>query len=111
MPRDRGQSRLFGADRWPAGRHRTAYDRMIAARRRAGSLEEVDQSLVALGRSAADLCDELAGIDEARWHFIAALKVAADIDARLRTVGGPEHDAFAELLAQASGSAPSGDAD
>src|SRR6516162_8473002 len=102
MPPGRRQSRLFGADAWPAARHRGAFDRMIAARRRAGSLEDVDQSLVALGRSAADLLDELAGDSESRWHFVAALKVAVDIDARLRTVGGPEHDAFAELLAAAA---------
>ena len=49
-----------------------------------------------------------AGDPDAAWHLNAALKLLAELDGRLRQIGGPEHDAFAELLAAASGPAPPG---
>ena len=90
-------------------RLRRAADDTLRAMRRSGRLEDCDTLLVALVRTTADVADQRRNDPEAAWHLNAALKLLADLDGRLRQIGGPEHDAFAELLAAASGPAPTGD--
>ena len=89
-------------------RLRRAADDTLRAMRRSGRLEDCDQLLVALVRTTADVADQRRNDPEAAWHLNAALKLLADLDGRLRSIGGPEHDAFAELLAAAAGGAPPG---
>jgi len=67
--------------------------------RAAGRLEAVDGALVAYGRTLADLCDDLIREPDARWHLIAAVKAAVDVDGRLRSLVVPESDALADLFA------------
>lgn len=90
-------------------RLRRAADDTLRAMRRAGRLEDCDTLLVALVRTTADVADARRRDPDAAWHLNAALKLLAELDGRLRQIGGPEHDAFAELLAAAAGSAPPGD--
>ena len=74
----------------------------IRAARSTGRLENCDDLLVALVRTAADACDEQRGYEGENQ----ALRLAADLEARLRAVGGPSDDAFDRLLAAASRPAP-----
>jgi hypothetical protein len=108
MPADpAGQGELF-PDPPAVRRLRRAADDTLRALRRSGRLEPCDTLLMALVRTTADVADQRRNDPDAAWHLNAALKLLADLDGRLRQIGGPEHDAFAELLAAASGPAPPG---
>jgi hypothetical protein len=109
MVTGRRQGRLFPVRDGPVRRMRREADNTIRALRDTGRLEPCDQLLVALIRTAADAADELRDDPDARYHFNATLKLLAELDARLRTLGGPDHDAFTDLLAAASGTATPGD--
>ena len=74
-----------------------------------GRLEACDALLVALLRTCADRCDELRGVDGKEFHEAQALRLAGELEARLRSLGGPSTDAFDQLLAAATGPAPPGD--
>jgi hypothetical protein len=97
------------ADRRPVRRIRRQLERTLTAMRESGRLESVDAGLVALARTNADRCDELRAVEGAEFHEAQALRLQAELDAKLRNVGGPVSDAFDQLLAAASGSAPAGD--
>jgi hypothetical protein len=101
-----GQPRLFPMRGGPVKRLRREADATIKALRDSGRLERCDQLLVALIRTTADEADEIRDDPDARYHLNAALKILSDLDARLRTLGAPEHDAFADLLAAATGTGP-----
>jgi len=87
-------------------RMRREAEHTIKALRDAGRLERCDQLLVALVRTLADEADELRDDADGRYHLNAALKLLVEIDARLRTLGAPENDAFADLLAAVADPAP-----
>src|SRR5215471_12837764 len=111
MAAGRAQGRLFGAEvRGPVKRLRREADRTIAALRAAGRLERCDQLLVALVRTTADVADEKRDDPDATYHLNAALKLLADLDGRLRGLGAPADDGFAQLLAAVTGPAPPGHA-
>ena len=74
----------------------------IRAARSTGRLESCDDLLVALVRTAADACDEQRGAEGENQ----SLRLAADLEARLRAVGGTVDDTFDRLLAAASRPAP-----
>lgn len=76
-----------------------AAEKTIAALRRTGRLEAVDTLLVALVRSACERADDLSDPVLARQY----LRVAAELEARLRSLGGEIDDSFARLLLAASG--------
>src|SRR5215471_11615313 len=97
------QGRLFPVRGGPVRRMRREAENTIKALRDAGRLERCDQLLVALIRTTADVADELRADPEAAYHHTQALKLLAELDGRLRTLGAPENDAFADLLAAASG--------
>jgi hypothetical protein len=92
----------------PVKRVRRATDTTIRALRSGGRLEPVDDLLVALLRTCADRCDELRGDDEAAYHETQMLRLTGELEARLRGTGGPQSDAFDQLLAAATGTAPPG---
>ena len=100
------QPHLFTMGGTPVRRMRREADRTIKALRDGGRLEGVDQLLVALIRTTADVADEHRANPDAAYHLNAALRLLADLDSRLRTLGGPEVDDFAALLELASGTAP-----
>ena len=92
----------------PVRRVRKACDLTIRSLRRTGRLEACDDLLVALLRTCADRCDELRAADGKEYHEAQALRLAGELEARLRTLGGPQTDAFDQLLAIAQGPAPPG---
>ena len=102
--RKRDQLELLAGGEGPAPvkRVRRAYDRTVAELRAGGRLEPVDTLLVAVGRTAADRCDELRAEDGKEFHEAAALRLMYEIAGALSTVGGPS-DSFDQLLAAASG--------
>lgn len=102
------QDHLF--DPGPRGvkRMRRAGDATIKALRKGGRLEDSDSLLVALLRTESDRCDELRGVDGKEFHETQALRLLFEIEARIRSIGGPQTDAFDQLLAAATGSAPPG---
>ena len=102
------QDHLF--DPGPPGvkRVRRSCDITIKALRSGGRLEPADTLLVALLRTVSDRCDELRGVDGKEFHEAQALRLAGELEARLRSLGGPSTDAFDQLLAAATGSAPPG---
>jgi hypothetical protein len=87
-------------------RLRRSLEATLRALRATGRLEPCDQLLVGLARTAADRADSLAEPDRRQY-----LKVLNQIELRLRMLGGPVDDAFAELLAQAAGPATASQAD
>jgi len=110
MPSDVDQGALFDAGGPPGVRRiRRSTDVTIRALRRGGRLEDVDSLLVALLRTCADRCDELRGEDGKEFHEAQALRLLGELEARLRSLGGPGGDAFDALLAAAAGPAPAGD--
>lgn len=92
----------------PVRRVRRSCDDTIRALRQSGRLEACDAMLVALLRTCADRCDELRGLEGKEFHEAQALRLAGELEARLRSLGGPSTDAFDQLLAAASGPAPPG---
>jgi hypothetical protein len=102
------QPALFDAGPGPVKRIRRSADVTIRAARKTGRLEEVDTLLVALLRTCADRCDELRGREDAAFHEAQALRLTGELEARLRSIGGPQTDAFDQLLAAATGTAPPG---
>jgi hypothetical protein len=109
MDSDADQVRLFEPDGGrPTRRVRRQAERTLKALREAGRLEPCDALLVALIRTCADRCDELRAIEGKEFHEAQALRLAGELEARLRDVGGPAADAFDQLLAAATGSAPPG---
>jgi hypothetical protein len=106
MPGDDRQLRLIDDGKPPVKRIRRATDQTIRALRAAGRLEPVDTLLVQLLRTCADRCDELRGAEGKEFHESQALRLTGDLEARLRGVGGPDTDAFDQLLAAATGTAP-----
>jgi hypothetical protein len=108
MPADSDQPRLFDAGGHPVRRVRRSCDETIRALRAGGRLEPVDSLLVALLRTCADRCDELRAEEGKEFHEAQALRLAGELEARLRTLGGPSSDDFDRLLAAATGTAPPG---
>jgi hypothetical protein len=102
------QLRLLDDGPAPVKRIRRATDQTITAMRKAGRLEAVDTLLVQLLRTCADRCDELRGAEGKEFHETQALKLTGELEARLRGVGGPDTDAFDQLLAAAAGTAAPG---
>ena len=98
----------FLPGRPPVRRVRRACDQTITALRKMGRLEKCDDLLVALLRTTADRCDELRGGDGKEFHETQALRLTGELEARLRSLGGPATDAFDQLLAAATGTAPPG---
>ena len=109
MPADGEQLELIPGDRRPVKRVRRSCDDTIKALRAAGRLEACDALLVALLRTICDRCDELRAVEGKEFHEAQALRLAVEVEARLRSLGGPSTDAFDQLLAAATGSAPPGD--
>ena len=91
----------------PVKRVRKAYDRTVIELRAGGRLEPADTLLVAVGRTAADRCDELRAEDGKEFHEAAALRLMYEIAGALSSVGGPSDD-FDQLLRAATGTAPPG---
>jgi len=89
-------------------RVRRACDATIGALRKTGRLEDSDTLLVALLRTCADRCDELRGDEGKEYHEAQALRLTGELEARLRQLGGTATDAFDQLLAAATGTAPPG---
>jgi len=109
MPATPRQGRLFATGvRGPVARSRRDADATIAALRALGRLEAADQLLVSLIRTAADVADEKRADPDATYHLNAALKLLADLEARLRGVGATTDDGFADLLAAVTGPPPAG---
>jgi hypothetical protein len=102
------QLTFLDGDHRPVRRIRRDTDRTITALRAAGRLEACDLLLVALLRTCADRCDELRAVDGKEFHEAQALRLAGELEARLRSLGGPSTDAFDQLLAAATGPAPPG---
>ena len=50
-----------------------------------------------------------AAVEGKEFHEAQALRLAVEVEARLRSLGGPSTDAFDQLLAAATGSAAPGD--
>jgi hypothetical protein len=98
-----------GEGRPPVRRTRRAFDSTVTALRRGGRLEAADALLVAVGRTNADRCDELRGLDGKEFHEAQALRLMFEIARELANVGGPASDAFDQLLAAATRTAPPGD--
>jgi hypothetical protein len=71
----------------------------ITALRQGGRLERCDTLLVALVRTTAEVCDERRGDPAQAFHLTQALKLLAELDARLRTLAGPIDDSWDRLLA------------
>ena len=92
----------MAADAKRVRRIRRNAEATIRAARSTGRLEACDDLLVALVRTAADACDE----QRAQEGENQALRLAADLEARLRAVGGTVDDTFDRLLAAASRPAP-----
>jgi hypothetical protein len=99
---------LIEDERPPVKRIRRATDQTIRALRQAGRLEPVDTLLVQLLRTCADRCDELRGCEGKEYHESQALRLTGDLEARLRGIGGPDSDAFDQLLAAVAGPAAPG---
>jgi hypothetical protein len=95
--------------RRPVKRVRRSCDGTIQALRSGGRLEPVDDLLVALLRTSADRCDELRGAEGMEFNEGQALRLTGELEARLRGTGGPQTDAFDQLLAAATGPAAPGD--
>jgi hypothetical protein len=108
MAGDDTQLRLIEPDQRPVRRVRRSADKTITALRSAGRLEPVDALAVALLRTCADRCDELRGAEGKEFHEAQALRLTAELEARMRSLGGPSTDAFDQLLAAATGPAPPG---
>ena len=108
MPADSEQPALFEAGPAPVKRVRRSCDLTIKALRAGGRLEPADTLLVALLRTVSDRCDELRAVDGKEFHEAQALRLAGELEARLRSLGGPSTDAFDQLLAAATGTAPPG---
>jgi hypothetical protein len=108
MPADPDQLTLIDVGPAPVKRVRRSADATIRALKRGGRLEDVDELLIALLRTCADRCDELRGADGKEFHEAQALRLTGELEARLRTLGGPGGDAFDQLLAAAAGPAPTG---
>jgi hypothetical protein len=108
MANDGDQLRLIEPDGRPVRRVRRACDDTIKALRAGGRLEPADTLLVALLRTCSDRCDELRGGEGKEFHEAQALRLAGELEARLRSLGGPSTDAFDQLLAAATGPAPPG---
>ena len=108
MPRDGDQLTLIDAGPGPVRRVRRSCDDTIKALRSSGRLEPCDVALIALFRTCADRCDELRGVEGKEFHEAQALRLYGEIEARLRSLGGPSTDAFDQLLAAATGPAPPG---
>jgi hypothetical protein len=92
----------------PVRRVRRATEETIKALRAGGRLERVDAAAVAWFRTCADRCDELRGVEGKEFHEAQALRLYGEAEARLRSLGGPQTDAFDQLLAEATGPAPPG---
>ncbi|HEY2303236.1 MAG TPA: hypothetical protein VGH66_15155 [Acidimicrobiales bacterium] len=107
MP-DPDQPALFEVAGRPVKRVRRSCDLTIKALRDSGRLEACDALLVALLRTTSDRCDELRGADGKEFHEAQALRLTGELEARLRSLGGPQTDAFDQLLAAATGPAPPG---
>ena len=75
----------MAADAKRVRRIRRNAESTIRAARSTGRLEACDDLLVALVRTASDACDEQRGGE----GETLALRLAADLEARLRAVGGP----------------------
>ena len=103
------QEALFDPGGRPVRRVRKGADLTLRALRQSGRLEPVDASLVALFRTVCDRCDELRGVEGKEFHEAQALRLAVEVEARLRSIGGPATDAFDQLLAAATGPASPGD--
>ena len=110
MGPDPDQLELIPSDRRPVRRVRRSCDDTVRALRHSGRLELVDSALVALFRTICDRCDELRAVEGKEFHEAQALRLAVEVEARLRSLGGPSTDAFDQLLAAATGSAAPGDA-
>ena len=108
MPAESEQLALIAADHRPVKRVRRACDTTIGALRKTGRLEDADTLLVALLRTCADRCDELRGDEGKEFHEAQALRLTGELEARLRQLGGTATDAFDQLLAAATGTAPPG---
>lgn len=108
MPADRDQPALFELAGQPVRRVRRSADQTIKALRDSGRLEACDAMLIALLRTCSDRCDELRAVEGKEFHEAQALRLAGELEARLRSLGGPSTDAFDQLLAEASGPAPPG---
>ena len=109
MASDGEQLELIPTDRRPVKRVRRSCDTTITALRASGRLEACDALLVALLRTTADRCDELRGAEGKEFHEAQALRLTGELEARLRSLGGPQTDAFDQLLAAATGPASPGD--
>jgi hypothetical protein len=106
MPADADQLSLLEAGPPPVRRTRRAYDLTVTALRKGGRLEPADTLLVAVGRTNADRCDEMRGLEGKEFHEAQALRLMFEIARELANVGGPSSDAFDQLLAAATGPTP-----
>jgi hypothetical protein len=99
------QDPLFDLDSGPppVRRVRKAFDRTVGELRKLGRVEPSDSLLIAIGRTCSDGCDELRGVEGMEYHEAQRLRLALEVEARLRGVGGPVSDAFDQLLAAATG--------
>jgi hypothetical protein len=81
-------------------RLRPALEHTINALRSTGRLEPCDALVLALARTAADKADStrLGDTERRQWA-----RLLAQLELRLRDLGGPVDDAFAQLLAAAAG--------
>jgi hypothetical protein len=109
MPTDGQQLSLIAGGPPPVKRVRRSLEATVRALRQGGRLEACDTLLVALLRTCADRCDELRGLEGKEFHEAQALRLTGELEARLRSLGGPSSDAFDQLLAAAAGPAPAGD--
>ena len=108
MAGDGEQLELIPGGPGPVRRVRRSCDATVKALRDSGRLEACDAMLVALLRTCSDRCDELRGLEGKEFHEAQALRLAGELEARLRSLGGPSTDAFDQLLAAATGPAPPG---
>ena len=80
---DPDQLELIPSD--AAGRRvRRSCDDTVRALRHSGRLELVDSALVALFRTICDRCDELRAMEGKEFHEAQALRLAVEVEARLR---------------------------
>jgi len=94
----------------PVLRLRREAEATIRALRAEGRLGPRDKLLVALIRTTADAADQHRADPSAAFHLAAALKLLTDLDARLRELAGPDHDALDDLISAAGSTTPPRDA-
>jgi hypothetical protein len=88
-------------------RLRSGLEHTVRALRQTGRLEPCDALVLALARTAADKAESssLSDREQRQWA-----RLLSHLELRLRGLGGPVDDSWAQLLAAASGPLPAGEA-